>query len=239
MRDSVVAGAARDLGDPPGLAHRRPQHRLQGEDFRYAKWRRERGASWWWFSYFKVFLLQAVIAWIVSMPIYFAIVSLRPRSLRPRGTTAGACIVCDRIRVRSDRRRAVAPLQREPAPTSGKVLDTGLWRYTRHPNYFGEALLWWGFGLFGVATGGYAGLLGPAIMTYLLIHVSGVALLESTLIEQARLCGLHRQHPGVLAAAAATRWRGLKVTDGARRRGSIQISIRIRNVRHTRWRGGP
>ena len=67
----------------------------------------------------------------------------------------------------------------------GKVLDTGLWRYTRHPNYFGEALLWWGFGLIGAATGGVPGLLGPAILTYLLIHVSGVALLESTLIEKA------------------------------------------------------
>ena len=67
----------------------------------------------------------------------------------------------------------------------GKVLDTGLWRYTRHPNYFGEALLWWGFGLIGLATGGVPGLLGPATLTYLLIYVSGVALLESTLIEKA------------------------------------------------------
>ena len=68
----------------------------------------------------------------------------------------------------------------DPA-NKGRVLDTGLWRYTRHPNYFGEAVLWWGFGLFAVATGGYPGLIGPAIMTYLLIRVSGVALLEQTL----------------------------------------------------------
>ena len=65
------------------------------------------------------------------------------------------------------------------------MLDTGLWRYTRHPNYFGEALVWWGFGVIGLATGGLPGLLGPAILTYLLIYVSGVALLESTLIEKA------------------------------------------------------
>ena len=49
-----------------------------GEDFRYAKWRQERGASWWWFSYFKVFLLQAVIAWIVALPLYYAIASAAP-----------------------------------------------------------------------------------------------------------------------------------------------------------------
>jgi steroid 5-alpha reductase family enzyme len=63
----------------------------------------------------------------------------------------------------------------------GKVMDTGLWRYTRHPNYFGEAVLWWGFGLFALSTGHYMGLIGPAIMTWLLIRVSGVSLLEQTL----------------------------------------------------------
>ena len=63
-------------------------------------------------------------------------------------------------------------------------MNTGLWRYTRHPNYFGEAVLWWGLGLIGAATpGGWIGLVGPAIITFLLIRVSGVALLEKTLKE--------------------------------------------------------
>ena len=76
------------------------------------------------------------------------------------------------------------------------VLDTGLWRYTRHPNYFGEALLWWGFGLIGAATGGVLGLIVPAIMTYLLIYVSGVALLERSLLRR-RDTRIRRQDPGV------------------------------------------
>jgi steroid 5-alpha reductase family enzyme len=141
--------------------------RLQGEDFRYVKWRDEY-SHWWFVSYFKVFLLQSVIGWIVSWPIYFAIVSLAPTSLT-MVDYLGALLVVSGRAVRVNR---------------GKVLDTGLWRYTRHPNYFGEALLWWGFGLIGVATGGVPGLIGPAILTFLLIYVSGVALLESTLIEK-------------------------------------------------------
>ena len=60
-----------------------------------------------------------------------------------------------------------------------------MWAYTRHPNYFGEALLWWGFGFIGLATGGVPGFLGPAIFTYLLIYVTGVVPLESTLIGKA------------------------------------------------------
>jgi len=152
-----------------------------GEDFRYAKWRRERGRSWWWFSYFKVFVLQAVIAWIVSMPLYFAITSTAPIGLSGWDAAAVLLFVIgflfEAIGDEQLRRFKASPSNK------GRVLDTGLWRYTRHPNYFGEALLWWGFGLFSVAAGGYIGLISPAIMTFLLIRVSGVALLEQTLRE--------------------------------------------------------
>lgn len=152
-----------------------------GEDFRYAKWRRERGASWWWFSYFKVFLLQAVIAWIISLPLYFAITAATPAQLTA-WDVAGAVLFAIGFLF-----EAIGDAQlrrfKKIAANQGRVLTTGLWRYTRHPNYFGEALLWWGFGLFSVAAGGYLGLIGPAIMTFLLIRVSGVSLLEKTLRE--------------------------------------------------------
>ena len=152
-----------------------------GEDFRYAKWRRERGASWWWFSYFKVFILQAVIAWIISMPLYFAIAAPAPARFTA-WDAAGAILFAVGFLFEAIGDEQLRRFKNDPA-NKGRVLDTGLWRYTRHPNYFGEALLWWGFGLFGVAAGGYAGLIGPAIMTFLLIRVSGVSLLEQTLKE--------------------------------------------------------
>ena len=150
-----------------------------GEDFRYAKWRLERGASWWWFSYFKVFVLQAVVAWIISMPLYFAITAPTPIAFNAWDVAGAVAFVIGYVfeAVGDDQLRR---FKANPA-NKGRVLNTGLWRYTRHPNYFGEALLWWGFGLFSVATGGYAGLIGPAIMTFFLIRVSGVALLEKTL----------------------------------------------------------
>ena len=66
--------------------------------------------------------------------------------------------------------------------STGKVLDSGLWRYTRHPNYFGDALLWWGYFGFAAAAGAWWTALGPAVMTTLLMKVSGVGLLERTLV---------------------------------------------------------
>lgn len=150
-----------------------------GEDFRYAKWRRERGASWWWVSYLRVFVLQAVIAWIISMPLYYAITPATPARFTAFDF-AGAILFAIGFLFEAVGDEQLRQFKADPTSKS-RVLDTGLWRYTRHPNYFGEAVLWWGFGLFAISTGGYASLIGPAIMTFFLIRVSGVALLEQTL----------------------------------------------------------
>lgn len=177
-------------------AHLGMRNRLEGEDYRYVKWRDEYEDKWWWFSYIKVFLVQAVIAWIVSLPIYFAIVSLVPPALGLFDYLGVLVFLVGLVfeavgdeqlrRFRADR------------ANKGKVLDTGLWRYTRHPNYFGEAMVWWGFGLIGVATGGLPGLLGPAILTYLLMYVSGVPLLESSLITKQGYIQYVGRTPGFL-----------------------------------------
>jgi steroid 5-alpha reductase family enzyme len=75
----------------------------------------------------------------------------------------------------------LARFKADPA-NKGKVMDRGLWRYTRHPNYFGDATLWWGFGCFALATlGSLWTLISPVLMTGLIIKVSGVALLEEGL----------------------------------------------------------
>jgi steroid 5-alpha reductase family enzyme len=63
----------------------------------------------------------------------------------------------------------------------GQLLSTGLWRYTRHPNYFGDATQWWGFYLLATAAGGYWTIYSPILMTVLLRNVSGVSLLEKTM----------------------------------------------------------
>lgn len=153
----------------------------KGEDFRYAKWRREAGASWWWRSYLKVFLLQGVIMWIVSAPLLAAQLYATPDQLTALDWIAiavwGVGFFFEAV---GDWQ--LARFKANPA-NKGKVLDTGVWRYTRHPNYFGDATQWWGFYLLAVAGGGFWSFFSPLLMTTLLVRVSGVALLEKTLTE--------------------------------------------------------
>ena len=76
----------------------------------------------------------------------------------------------------------LAVFKRDP-DNKGKLLTSGLWRYTRHPNYFGDTAVWWGFGLLAIASGAYWYSLGSLLMTYLILKISGVALLEKSLSE--------------------------------------------------------
>ena len=152
-----------------------------GEDFRYAAWRAQHPDTWWIRSYFKVFLLQGVVAWLVAMPLYYAITSASPVHFT-LWDQIGALVFAAGFLFEAIGDEQLRRFKANPA-NKGRVMNTGLWRYTRHPNYFGEAMLWWGLGLIGVAAGGWLGLAGPAIITYLLIRVSGVAMLEKTLKE--------------------------------------------------------
>lgn len=176
---------------------------LLGEDYRYVNWREEYEESWWWVSLFRVFLLQSVFAWIVSLPIYFAVVSLAPKELTLIDYL-GAIIVIAGLVFESIGDEQLRRFRADRA-NKGKVLDTGLWAYTRHPNYFGECVLWWGFGVIALATGGIPGLVGPAVLTYLLLYVSGVALLESSLITKAGYAQYAGRTPAFLPISAGMR----------------------------------
>jgi steroid 5-alpha reductase family enzyme len=147
-----------------------------GEDPRYRAWREQHGRQWWWRSYFKVFVLQATVAWIVSWPLYYAVRG--EAAFATALDVAGLFLFAAGWLFETVGDAQLAAFKRDPA-NRGRVMDRGLWRYSRHPNYFGEALLWWGLGLLGAsAPGGWLGLVGPALMTFLLLRVSGVALLE-------------------------------------------------------------
>jgi steroid 5-alpha reductase family enzyme len=147
------------------------------EDFRYQKWRREEGASWWWKSFFRVFVLQGVLMWIIAAPLLPA----------QAGTAAltwldylGVVVWLVGFFFEAAGDLQLARFKADPA-NKGKVMDRGVWRYTRHPNYFGDAAQWWGFYLVSLAAGGWWTIFAPLIMTVLLLRVSGVALLEKTL----------------------------------------------------------
>ncbi|MGE0461294.1 MAG: DUF1295 domain-containing protein [Vicinamibacterales bacterium] len=152
-----------------------------GEDPRYRAWREQHGSTWWWRSYLQVFLLQAVVAWIVSWPLYFAV---RDAGDFPNAwDVAGGVMFAAGWLFEAVADRQLARFKHDPA-TRGHVMNRGLWRYSRHPNYFGESVLWWGLGIIGAGTpGGTIGLLGPLLITWLLLRVSGVAMLERTLVK--------------------------------------------------------
>ncbi len=151
------------------------------EDHRYAEMREERDDTWWWYSYIKVFLPQAAIAWLVAAPLYFAIVSRGPPALT-FFDWLGVSVFTIGFLFEAIGDEQLRRFRNQPRAYQ-RVLNTGLWRYSRHPNYFGEALLWWGLGLIAVATGGVVGLIGPLVITLLLIFVSGVPLLEEAMRE--------------------------------------------------------
>jgi steroid 5-alpha reductase family enzyme len=151
----------------------------KGEDFRYAAWRREAGAAWWWRSFFKVFFLQGVLMWIIAIPLLAAQTGDTTRPLYCLDY-AGAALWLVGLIFEAGGDWQLRRFKANPA-NKGKLLTTGLWSLTRHPNYFGDAAQWWGFYLIATANGALWTIFSPIIMTYLLMKVSGVVMLEKTL----------------------------------------------------------
>ncbi|MGD9409967.1 MAG: DUF1295 domain-containing protein, partial [Thiohalocapsa sp.] len=114
------------------------------------------------------------LAWIISLPLLGAVLGAAPLGWLDAIAVA-LWLLGFGFEAIGDQQ--LARFKTDPA-NRGKVLDTGLWRYTRHPNYFGEACIWWAFYLFALAAGAWWTIIGPILMTYLLLRVSGVALLE-------------------------------------------------------------
>jgi steroid 5-alpha reductase family enzyme len=156
------------------------RNRGAAEDFRYRQWREQSGGSFWWVSFFKVFLLQAVTLWLVSSPLLLAHGSADGPTLLD---VAGIALFAVGFAIEVVADHQLARFKADP-DNAGLILDRGLWGRSRHPNYFGEAVLWWGLGLLAVPTGGPLALLGPAVITFLLVRVSGVAMLDAALVER-------------------------------------------------------
>jgi steroid 5-alpha reductase family enzyme len=151
----------------------------KGEDFRYQKWRAEAGAKWWWRSFFKVFLLQGFLMWIISAPLLAAQISATPARLTILDFIAiPVWAIGFFFEAVGDWQ--LARFKANPA-NKGQLLRTGVWRYTRHPNYFGDATQWWAYYLIALASGAFWTIFSPVIMTTLLVRVSGVTMLEKSL----------------------------------------------------------
>lgn len=153
----------------------------QPEDFRYAAWRAENGSAWWWRSFFKVFLLQGIIMLIVAAPLV-AVLSANSANTNCSCEYAGLGLWLVGFMFEAGGDAQLSRFKKDPA-NKGKLLTTGYWSVTRHPNYFGDAAQWWGFWLFAFSAGAWWTVFSPLLMTFLLMKVSGVAMLERTLTK--------------------------------------------------------
>lgn len=150
-----------------------------GEDPRYQRMRAHHGDRFWLVSLYSVFGLQGALTLVVSLPVQLGQAIPGP----PLGAFdgLGALLVVIGLTFETVGDLQLARFKADPE-NEGRVMDRGLWRYTRHPNYFGDAVVWWGLGAMALAVpGGFVALLGPLVMTGLLLRVSGVALLERSL----------------------------------------------------------
>lgn len=152
----------------------------KGEDFRYKEFRRKYGIErYWWFSYFQTFLLQGVLIMIVSLPLLGISQSIHSGKLNLLDYF-GILVWLIGFSFEAGGDFQLSRFKRD-IKNKGKVLNTGFWKYTRHPNYFGDSAVWWAYAIFSIAAGSYWQIIGSAVMTLLIIKLSGVALLEKTL----------------------------------------------------------
>ena len=170
------------------------RHHGHGEDPRYQAMRASHGSAFRWRSLFTVFWLQGAILWFVAVPLLVAVRAAEPGALNAvDGLGVLLFAIGFGFEVVGDYQ--LERFKAEPG-NRGHVLDRGLWRYTRHPNYFGDATMWWGVYAIAAATpSGWLTVLSPILMTWLLMRVSGLTLLEE---------GLKASKPGYRAYIART-----------------------------------
>ena len=158
-----------------------------GEDRRYQEIRARNEPNFALKSLYLVFALQAVLAWTVSAPFFAAMLG-DGAGARPIGPLdlIGLALAAFGIVFEAIGDAQMSRFKADPSH-KGQVMDRGVWRYTRHPNYFGETCIWWGFWLVALGGAGLAGawtIVSPILMTVLLLKVSGVSMLEKDIGER-------------------------------------------------------
>ena len=151
--------------------------RGKDEDWRYKQWREDWGQNAWWRSYLQVFMLQGLVMLIVALPIIMI-------NATPTNRLEGYYIVGLVVWMVGYFFEVVGDMQmlafKSDSENKGKIMTTGLWKYTRHPNYFGEAVMWWGIFIIALESlNGFYTIVSPLLLTFLLLRVSGVKKLES------------------------------------------------------------
>lgn len=152
------------------------RHRNKSEDSRYAAWRKQWGRAFYLRSYLQVFLLQGVFLFLIVSPVL--LLNQAVRTTNSLAVYLGIAIWLGGFFFESVADAQLARFVRNPANT-GKIMQSGLWRYSRHPNYFGEVTMWWGIFVVALSVpNGIYTIVGPLTITTLILFVSGIPLLE-------------------------------------------------------------
>jgi steroid 5-alpha reductase family enzyme len=153
----------------------------KGEDFRYRKWRRDWGKFWIIRSYIQVFIIQGLMMFLIAIPIIII------NSVGGNGLYwldfLGMLVWLGGFLFETVGDYQLDSFIKNPS-NKGKILDTGLWRFSRHPNYFGEVVQWWGIFIIAIAVPeGWFGIIGPITISVLILKISGIPLLEKAMSE--------------------------------------------------------
>ncbi|MBL0131878.1 MAG: DUF1295 domain-containing protein [Chitinophagaceae bacterium] len=157
-------------------AHIYLRNKNKKEDFRYAAWRKEWGKTFYWRSYLQIFLLQGLFLIVILSPVIHA--ALAPPRQWDVFTWIGLCcwLVGFYFQAIGDWQLVVFTRQKK---IPGAIMQTGLWKYSRHPNYFGEIVMWWSIFIITVPLdNSFLFIISPAFITLLLVFVSGIPMLE-------------------------------------------------------------
>ena len=159
--------------------HIHSRNKGKGEDYRYLAWRNEWGKWFLLRSYFQVFILQGIFLFIIILPVLF----INKSEDTPIIWLDILGIIIWMIGFYFEAVGDAQLIRFKNNPNNqGKLLQEGLWSLTRHPNYFGEVVQWWGIGFIALAVqGGWMGLIGPLTITYLILKVSGIPMLEKNM----------------------------------------------------------
>ncbi len=153
----------------------------KAEDYRYQKWHKEWGKAFYLRSYLQVYLLQGALLFIIALPVLL----INKNSEASLGLIdyIGLSVWLFGFYFEAVGDAQLARFTKDPA-NKGKLMQRGLWAYTRHPNYFGEVALWWGIWLIALAVpNGVFAIVGPLTITFLILYVSGIPMLEMKMEE--------------------------------------------------------
>lgn len=154
-----------------------------GEDPRYGMWRQQSGDRFWIVSLFKVFLLQAAVLWVISLTLQFGQIPATPGTLTAMDVI-GTVLWAIGFFFETVGDWQLARFKADPA-NRGRVMNRGLWAYTRHPNYFGECLIWWGIYMIALSNlSAWWTLISPVFVTLVLLKMTGIPLTEKSIVEK-------------------------------------------------------